>query len=159
MKKLTICLFCVWSNGSTRIRSEYIEEMPFSRLLRASAWHLISRESYWHFDRRSARYLVFAFSALIQLGSSEWSHERWTRTTNRIIHCFRVFNYCSLLFPRGGIRAICQSVYKSALSKILHSIFLNDSCFVVCSIKPRCEGIAKLHEIFEKSIFIATNDF
>lgn len=110
--------FCVWSNGGTRIRSEYIEETPFSRLLRASAWHLISRESYWHFDRRSARYLVFAFPALIQLESSEWSHERWTRTTNRIIHCFRVFNYCNLLFPRGGIRAICQPI-QIALSKIL----------------------------------------
>lgn len=71
--------FCVWSNGGTRIRSKYIEETPFSRLLRASAWHLISRESYWHFDRRSARYLVFAFPALIQLESSEWSHERWMR--------------------------------------------------------------------------------
>ena len=104
--------FCVWSNGSTRIRSEYIEEAPFSRLLRASAWHLISRESYWHFDRRPARYPVFAFLALIQLESSEWSGERWTRTMTRVMHCFRVFNYWVCSF-REVVRAICQSlIYK-----------------------------------------------
>lgn len=70
--------FCIWSNGSTRIRNEYIEETLFSRLLRASVWHLISRESYWRFDRRPARYLVFAFPTLIPLESSKWSrqHER-----------------------------------------------------------------------------------
>lgn len=66
---------CIRSNGRTRIRNEYTEETPFSRLLRASAWHLISRESYWHFDRRAARYLVFAFPALILLESTEWSRQ------------------------------------------------------------------------------------
>lgn len=77
--------FCVWSNGSTRIRSEYTEETPFSRLLRASAWHLISRESYWHFDRRPTRYLVFAFPALILLKSREWSRQRERKWIERCV--------------------------------------------------------------------------
>lgn len=49
---------------------------PFSRLLGTSAWHLISRKSYWHFDGRPAGgiwYLRFRRASRRSRGSSRQS--------------------------------------------------------------------------------------
>lgn len=111
--------------------------MSFSRLLRASAWHLISRESYWHFDRRVGLldiwYLRFPRAHSL-FGSGKWSRQRERAHVNRAQYHyrFRVFNYgtCNSLV-RWGLRDIGTSrsvIHTPAVRHIFrtfyHSFFL-----------------------------------
>lgn len=105
------------------------ESQPFSRLLVASAWHLISRWELLTFrwptchrgrwlneggrEGRGGRYLVFAFPALVPRPAGE-GHAR--ATMNRVNH-FRVFNYSAhVLANRGGrFTAISSIVFHRGL--------------------------------------------